>query len=99
MRLNSHQVVLYTGLAISAAGLLLLVIGALAGKSISPNTVLTLEPVSYAGALVLIAGLAISLGAYMINRGNGGAGRDASAVEWSKITQDYFDTFSRPASG
>lgn len=90
-----REIAFYAGLAVAGIGVLLLVIGALVGDSINPNTVLTVEPVSYAGAITLIIGLAIVAGIYLqIRRSGSGSSNGNAANNWSKVTQDYFDTFS-----
>jgi signal transduction histidine kinase len=94
MRLTRHQIVLYFGLAASVIGILLLIIGAIAGRSLSPNIVLTVEPISYSGAVTLIIGLALSVGASMLLKEPSEDSPGTADANWSKITQDYFDTFS-----
>ncbi len=92
-----RDIALYTGLAIAGIGVLLLVIGPVIGDSLSPDTVLTVEPISYAGAITLIVGLALVAGTYLIARragSNSGSDSDSGVANWSQVTQDYFDTFS-----
>ncbi len=93
MRSVLGKAVLYTGLLAAVAGVVLLIVGAAAGRSISPNTVLTVEPVSYSGAIVLIVGLALLSGSFVIRRRTRDDSEDIVG-NWSKVTQDYFDTFS-----
>lgn len=93
MRSALGKTVVYAGLILALAGVVLLVVGAIVGRSISPDTVLTVEPVSYSGAITLIVGLAVLSGSFaMRRRGNGN--RNSAASNWSQVTQDYFDTFS-----
>lgn len=94
MRLTPRQIVRYLGLAAAGIGALLLVIGPFIGSSISPDTVLTVEPVSYSGAITLIAGLALATGTFLLFKKSNGHGSGSAKANWSKITQDYFDTFS-----
>ncbi len=93
MRRTPRDIARYAGLAAAGIGVLLLIIGPFVGESISPGTVLTVEPVSYAGAITLILGLALVAGTYLYRRSRGSNGNPGSA-SWSKLTQDYFDTFS-----
>lgn len=88
-----REIVGYLGLAVAGIGVLLLVVGALVGDSISPDTVLTVEPVSYAGAITLIVGLALVTGTYFYAR-KSGSDSGSNVTNWSQVTQDYFDTFS-----
>ncbi len=83
----------YAGLAAAGIGFLLLIIGPFIGEAISPDTVLTVEPVSYSGAITLIVGLALVAGTYLIRRRSGSSDENGEA-NWSQVTQDYFDTFS-----
>ena len=56
MRLTPRQTARYLGMIAAGIGILLLIIGPFIGDSVSPDTVLTVEPISYAGAITLIAG-------------------------------------------
>lgn len=95
MSRTPKEIALYAGLAIAGIGVLLLVIGPFIGDSISPETVLTVEPVSYTGAITLIIGLAILAGTYFLTRKSGShSENDSGVANWSQVTQDYFDTFS-----
>ncbi len=71
----------------------MLVIGPFIGEAISPETVLTVEPISYAGAIAVMVGLALVAGTYLFGRGGDKSGKTGVA-HWSRLTQDYFDTFS-----
>ena len=94
MNRTPRQIARYAGLAAAGIGVVLLVVGPFIGESLSPETVLTVEPVSYAGAITLIVGLALVAGTFLIAaRGKGGE-TDNRAANWSQLTQDYFDTFS-----
>lgn len=93
MRFTISHIALVAGLAAAIAGVLLLVIGPIIGAAVSPDTVLTVEPVSYAGAIALIIGLAATAGwLYRERRNSRGSG--PGPASWSRLTQDYFDTFS-----
>lgn len=93
MRSVLGKTVGYTGLLAAVVGVVLLIVGAIAGRSISPNTVLTVEPVSYSGAITLIFGLFLISASYFARRRSNN-GSDEVVSNWSKVTQDYFDTFS-----
>ena len=93
MRSALWKTVGYTGLSAAAIGLVLLIVGAIAGRSISPDTVLTVEPVSYSGAVILILGLFLISLSYYVSRRSSSAS-DEVVANWSEVTQDYFDTFS-----
>ncbi len=88
-----REIVRYIGLAAAVTGVLLLIIGPIIGDSISPDTVLTVEPISYSGAITLIVGLALVAGTYLVTRGSKTNGSEPTS-NWSQLTQDYFDTFS-----
>ena len=65
MRFTPRQIARTIGLAAAGIGVLLLVIGPFIGRSLSPETVLTVEPISYAGAIALIVGLALATGTFL----------------------------------
>lgn len=88
-----REIARYVGLAAAAIGVLLLIVGPFIGDTVSPDTVLTVEPVSYSGAITLIIGLALVAGTYFITRRTD-PDDEADAPNWSQVTQDYFDTFS-----
>lgn len=94
MRITPRQIVRSFGLAAAGIGVLLLVIGPIVGRSLSPETVLTVEPISYAGAIALMVGLALATGTYLLFRESSKGGSAGADANWSQITQDYFDTFS-----
>lgn len=94
MRFTTRQIVRSLGLAAAGIGILLLVIGPFVGKSLSPDTVLTVEPISYAGAIAVMVGLALAAGTFLLLKESTGNGPDGQEATWSQITQDYFDTFS-----
>lgn len=83
----------YVGLIAAAVGAAALIVGAIAGESLVPDTVFTIEPVSYAGAILLMAGLGLAIATYEASRHNGEEEEEDSS-NWSQVTQDYFDTFS-----
>ena len=93
MKLTPRQIVTYAGVAASAIGVVLLIVGPFIGDSVSPDTVLTVEPVSYSGAIVLILGLAI-LAVVLFVTHRSSKSPESSDTNWSQLTQDYFDTFS-----
>jgi signal transduction histidine kinase len=92
MSQSSLKIARYAGLGLAVAGLALLITGAIVGRSVFPDTVFTVEPVSYFGALGLVLGLGIALAAYAISARR--KPKDDEASNWSQVTQDYFDTFS-----
>ena len=94
MRLTPRQIVRTIGLAAAGIGVLLLVIGPIIGNSLSPDTVLTIEPISYAGAITVMIGLALATGTFLLFRNSSEDAPAGSTSNWSQVTQDYFDTFS-----
>ncbi|MDA0768689.1 MAG: HAMP domain-containing sensor histidine kinase [Chloroflexi bacterium] len=60
------------------------------------SSVWSVEPLSYVGALLVIAGLAAIAGSYYIERRFAGQTPDTSnadSVGWSELTQQYFELF------
>ena len=55
MRRTPRQIARYAGLVAAGIGVILLIIGPFVGEAISPETVLTVEPISYAGATTVIS--------------------------------------------
>jgi signal transduction histidine kinase len=93
MKLTPRQIATYAGIGAAAVGVVLLIAGPFIGDSVSPDTVLTVEPVSYTGAIVLILGLAALAAIYFFtNRASKSQG--TGDTNWRQLTQDYFDTFS-----
>lgn len=94
MRFSFRRIVRYLGMAAAATGIVLLVVGPVVGSSFSPDRVFTVEPVSYAGAIALMGGLAFVAGTFLLFRSSIDESGKKSDSNWSQITQDYFDTFS-----
>lgn len=80
------------GFAFGVAGLILVVLGPLIGKQVTSFR-FQMEPLSYAGGLCVIAGLVLALAGYVFERRRRPEPADTVAA-WSRLTQDYFDTFS-----
>jgi signal transduction histidine kinase len=93
MRLTPGNLSRAVGILAVITGIVLLSIGPFVGPSISPDTVLTVEPVSYSGAITLIVGLAITTTVWF-KASRSGKANDADTSSWSRVTHDYFDTFS-----
>lgn len=93
MRRTIRKIALFAGLGFAVSGAVLLIIGPFMGRSVFPETILTVEPVSYAGAIALIVGLAVVAGTYLVTR-KSGTNPFHMTSSWSKVTEDYFDTFS-----
>lgn len=93
MKFTPRQIATYVGIGASVIGVVLLVVGPFIGESFNPDTVLTVEPVSYAGAITLILGLATLAGMFLITHRSSDSSEVAES-NWSQVTQDYFDTFS-----
>jgi signal transduction histidine kinase len=53
----------------------------------------TVEPLAYAGVMLIVLGLLGAVVTYAA-RNPAGTAKDAVTRRWSKVTQDYFDTFS-----
>ena len=92
MRLTPLHIARTAGLAVAVIGAVLLIAGPFAGPALFPDTILTVEPVSYIGAICLMGGLAVAVGALILARRRHEPPPDVS--RWSQLTQDYFDTFS-----
>ena len=83
--------------AVVAAGALGVALAPLFGPSVS-DSLWVVEPLTYAGALALIVGLAVLTASYGLpgRSVNGGAANDTSGrtpERWSEITQQYFEVF------
>ena len=91
-----QRIAKFTGAGISFAGLLLVLISPLFSTEYFPY-VLIIEPLTYAGLIVLLLGSIIILSAYILPRFIGvknSAGIDRGTIEqWSIITQRYFELF------
>ena len=83
--------------AVVAVGALSVALAPLLGPSVS-DSLWVVEPLTYAGGLLLIAGLAVLTASYavpgMAVRGRVADGEPAHTPErWSEITQQYFEVF------
>ncbi len=88
-----YRAVRYAGLGATAAGVVLVLVSPAVGPSVS-DTRWTVEPIAYIGVMLALAGLAAAALAYALS-GRAVAGNKADSMRsWSKLTQDYFDTFS-----
>ncbi len=91
-----QRIAKFTGAGISFAGLLLVLISPLFSTEYFPY-VLIIEPLTYAGLIVLLLGSIMILSAYILPRFIGvknSAGIDRGTIEqWSIITQRYFELF------
>lgn len=92
MRFTPPHIARIVGLIAAVAGAALLIAGPFIGPTLFPDTILTVEPVSYAGAVAMISGLALAIVTFIFTRRKGG--REPDISRWSQLTQDYFDTFS-----
>jgi signal transduction histidine kinase len=79
----------YAAFAVAAAGVILMASAPFLGPALNGGLYL-IEPLLYIGAILLVAGLAAFSALYAIaERFSPPPGRN-----WSRVTQDYFDTFS-----
>lgn len=80
------------GASLAAIGLVLVLLSPVIGEPISPGSLWWIEPVAYIGAGIFFLGaISASVSVLLASRRRGDAADDRS---WSRVTQDYFDTFA-----
>ena len=80
------------GAVLAAIGLVLVLLSPVIGEPISPGSLWWIEPVAYIGAGVFFLGaIAAFVSVQLASRRQEQNGGDRS---WSRVTQDYFDTFA-----
>ncbi len=80
------------GASLAAIGLVLVLLSPVIGEPISPGSLWWIEPVAYIGSGIFFLGaIAAFISVLMASRRLGDAADDRS---WSRVTQDYFDTFA-----
>ena len=84
------NVLRWSGILIAVAGVLLIIVSPWMGPAIWKEARWGVEPPAYIGAIVMVAGLVVALAAGLWHNGPD----PAVSRSWSRITQDYFDTFS-----
>lgn len=87
------KVARYTALALAAAGTALIVLAPFIGPTLT-DVAWLVEPVAYAGAVILVLGLAATVLTYALSDRSAHAAAGAHLRTWSGVTQDYFDTFA-----
>ncbi len=87
------KVLRYTAYAVAAAGLVLALISPVIGPSFT-DVRWTVEPLAYVGVMMTVAGLAIVAVSHLLSGRAAGDANNPALRNWSKLTQDYFDTFS-----
>lgn len=80
------------GASLAAIGLVLVLLSPVIGEPISPGSLWWIEPVAYIGSGIFFLGaISASVSVLLASRRRGDAADDRS---WSRVTQDYFDTFA-----
>ncbi len=80
------------GASLAVIGLVLVLLSPVIGEPISPGSLWWIEPVAYIGAGIFFLGaIAAFVSVQLASRQRGDAADDRS---WSRVTQDYFDTFA-----
>jgi signal transduction histidine kinase len=80
------------GFAVSAIGLLFILLSPIIGESISSGRLWYIEPIAYVGAAVFIFGMLVTLSVISFLPSRSSTTGDNRT--WSQVTQDYFDTFA-----
>lgn len=80
------------GASLAAIGLALVLLSPVIGEPVSPGTLWWIEPVAYIGAGVFIFGAIVSFVSIQLASRRRNNGVDERS--WSRVTQDYFDTFA-----
>ncbi len=93
MRSTLLKILRFFGLMTAVVGLVLLALAPVFGNEIT-DSLWQVEPMAYVGAAVLLLGLIIALSGYLIGPAQRPANGQAPVHGWSRVTQDYFDTFS-----
>lgn len=83
----------YAALGVAAAGLVLVALSGLIGPTVT-DFLWRVEPVAYAGVILMIVGLGVAAGAYALADRASAVEHGTSMRSWSNVTEDYFDTFS-----
>ena len=91
MRFRPLKVVRFAGAVAAVAGAVLVFISPLVGPQITAFR-WTVEPVAYVGVMVVIGGLVVAIVAFVFREQPVAQGD--LMRRWSRVTQDYFDTFS-----
>ncbi|MCZ6538765.1 MAG: HAMP domain-containing sensor histidine kinase [Chloroflexi bacterium] len=81
-----------SGASLAAIGLVLVVLSPVIGEPISPGSLWWVEPVAYIGAGVFILGAVVAF--VSIQLASRRTKQGANDRSWSRVTQDYFDTFA-----
>lgn len=80
------------GASLAGVGLLFVLLSPVIGEPITPGSLWWIEPVAYVGAGIFFTGAIVSFAAIQLASRRQKHGSDDRS--WSRVTQDYFDTFS-----
>jgi signal transduction histidine kinase len=89
---RTFKILKIAGFAVTAIGLLFILLSPIIGESMSSGTLWYIEPIAYVGAGIFILGALITFAVIQFL-----PSRLSDAVDdrtWSQVTQDYFDTFA-----
>ena len=79
-------------IVVLAMGAIMIIASPIIGDDLSPNSLWWIEPIAYLGGSIFIIGCVIL---YLINYFfDNKMENNKNTKSWSKVTQDYFDTFA-----